>query len=140
MSRWKSSSTTGVWLSLVSSDFKKIDGPKCGNATRKGRLRDGVVPRLTSCNCETSCLAASVLASVCVLLCISGDLAGLVVEVSAGDSGASYGVTRKLPEIPGGAVKRNNGGWCNTKCDFEIGKSTASNESRSRPLSLQSGV
>ena len=47
---------------------------------------------------------------------------------------------RKLPEIPGGAVKRNNGGWCNIKCDFEIGKSTASNESRSRPLSLQSGV
>src|ERR1041384_4168186 len=68
LSRWKSSSTTGVWLSLVNSDFKKMDGPKCGNATGKGRLRAGVVAGLTVCSFETSCFAASTLASVCVEL------------------------------------------------------------------------
>src|ERR1043166_9249196 len=96
-SRWKSSSTIGVWFSLVSSDFRKIEGPKCGHATRNGRLRI-VFPAWMVWSFETNCCASSAFASVCAGLLLSGLLLGTGGEVSAVDSDASKGVTRKLLE------------------------------------------
>src|SRR6185437_341901 len=38
LSRWKLNSAAGNWFSLVSSETRKIDGPKAGNGTFTGRM------------------------------------------------------------------------------------------------------
>jgi len=54
---------TGIWFSLVSSDMRKIEGPKCGKVKRNGRLRAGLALCFVFGSFETSCFATSVCSS-----------------------------------------------------------------------------
>src|SRR5688572_6913240 len=110
-----------------------MDGPKCGKANRKGRLRAGLDANFLSRKPETS-LFESALASRANEP--SEFESGGLAPRRAPDSEARYCSTRKLPETPASNVNLKSGEWCNNKWDFEIGRSTVTNESRVRPLSL----